>query len=183
MNDLNRIFSKKNQIILKELAGKNETYIREISENTGASPAQVHQAVKLFKKLGFIKEKKLKNKKILSFDRDNLLLGKIRQLINIYEIQNHSSFRELKKYGSVGIYGSLAAGKDTPESDIDLWIYIRDHVDAIELKNITRKIETDFKKEVKLLVLTDKKIKELKEKDPEFYFRLKLTSAGEDIFD
>lgn len=183
MNDLNRLFSKKNQIILKELASKNETYIREISENTGTSPAQVHQAVKLFKKSGFIKEKKLKNKKILSFDRDNQLLGKIRQLINIYEMQNHSSFKELKKHGSVGIYGSFAAGKDSPESDIDLWIYARDHVDAIKLKSITRKIEIEFKKEVKLLVLNDKKIKDLKEKDPEFYFRLKLTSAGEDIFD
>lgn len=183
MNDLNRLFSKKNQIILKELASKNESYIREISENTGASPALVHQTVKLFKKLGFIKEKKLKNKKILSFDRDNLLLGKIRQLINIYEMQNHGSFKELKKHGTVGIYGSFAAGKDTPESDIDLWIYARDNVNAIELKNITRKIETDFKKEVKLLVLTDKKIKNLKEHDPEFYFRLKLTSAGNDIFD
>ena len=132
------------------MASKNESYIREISENTGASPAQVHQTIKLFKKLGFIKEKKLKNKKILSFDRDNLLLGKIRQLINIVEMQNHSSFKELKKQGSVGIYGSFAAGKDTPDSDIDLWIYPRDHIDAIELKTITRKIETDFKKEVKL---------------------------------
>lgn len=183
MNDLNRVFSKKNQIILKELASKNETYIREISENTGASPAQVHLAIKLFKKLGFIREKKLKNKKILSFDRNNLLLGKIRQLININEMQNHSSFKKLRKQGSLGIYGSFAAGKDTPESDIDMWIYKKDHVDAIKLRNITRKIETDFKKEVKLLILTDKKIKDLREKDPEFYFRLKLTSAGEDIFD
>ena len=183
MNDLNRLFSRKNQIILKELASKNDTYIREISENTAASPAQVHQAVKLFKKLGFIKEKKLKNKKILSLDSSNLLLGKIRQLINTNEMLKHSSFKELKKQGSVGIYGSFAAGKDTPESDIDLWIYINDRVDAIELKNIARKIETDFKKEVKLLVLTDKKIKDLKENDPEFYFRLKLTSTGEDIFD
>jgi len=33
------------------------------------------------------------------------------------------------------------------------------------------------------LLLTDKKIKYLKENDPEFYFRLKLTSAGEDLFD
>ena len=63
MNDLHRLFTKKNLVILKDLSSKNETYIREISENTGVSPAQVHQAIKIFKKLGFIKEKKLKNKK------------------------------------------------------------------------------------------------------------------------
>ncbi|MDL5502733.1 MAG: hypothetical protein QSU88_05905, partial [Candidatus Methanoperedens sp.] len=69
------------------------------------------------------------------------------------------------------------------QSDIDMWIYTKNHSDVIKLKNITRKIETDFRKEVKLLLLTDKKIEDLKENDPEFYFRLKLTSAGEDIFD
>ncbi len=174
---------KKNLLILKEIAGKVDTYIREVSENTGASPAQVHKAVKLLKKLGFIKEKKLKNKKIISLDKDNVILCKARQLINIYELLNHNSFKELKRRGIVGVYGSFAAGKDTPESDIDMWIYSKNRVDAIALKNITRKLETGFKREVKLLVLNDKKIKDLKEKDPEFYFRLKLTSVGEDIFD
>jgi len=58
-----KIVYKKNLIILKDLSSKNETYIREISENTGVSPAQVHQAIKIFKQLCFIKEKKLKNKK------------------------------------------------------------------------------------------------------------------------
>jgi len=183
MNDLSKLFTKKNLLILKEIAGKTDTYIREISENTGTSPAQVHQAVKRFKKLGFIKEKKLKNKKIISLDRDNVILGKARQLINIYELLNHISFKDLMRRGSVGVYGSFAAGKDTPESDIDMWIYSKNHIDAIALKNITRKLETDFKREVKLLVLNDKKIKDLKENDPEFYFRLKLTSVGEDIFD
>lgn len=183
MNDLSKLFTKKNLLILKEIAGREDTYIREISDNTGTSPAQVHQAVKLFKKLGFIKEKRLKNKKIIFLDRGNIILCKARQLINIYGMLNNSSFKELKKMGIVGIYGSFAAGKDAPESDIDMWIYSKNHIDAIALKSITRKLETDFKREVKLLILNDKKIKDLKEKDPEFYFRLKLTSVGEDIFD
>ncbi len=48
-------------------------------------------------------------------------------------------FKELMRRGSVGVYGSFAAGKDIPESDIDLWIYSKNHIDAIALKNITRK--------------------------------------------
>jgi predicted nucleotidyltransferase len=183
MNDLSRLFTKKNLIILKDIAGESGTYIREISENTGTSPARVHQAIKLFKKFGFIKVEKIKNKKMIFLNRENILLNKIRQLINIYDLQSHGSFKELKRHGSVGIYGSFAAGKDMPESDIDLWIYTKNHVDAVKIKKVTRELEIDFKKEVKLLVLTDKKIKDLKENDPEFYFRLKLTSVGEDIFD
>lgn len=54
---------------------------------------------------------------------------------------NHSSFKELNKHGIVGIYGSFAARKDTLQSDIDMWIYRKNHSDAIKLKNITRKIE------------------------------------------
>jgi predicted nucleotidyltransferase len=183
MDDLNKLFTRKNLIILKELASKNETYIREISEKTGTSPGQVHQAIKIFKKFDFIKEKKLKNKKILSLDLNNLLLCKIRQLLNIHELQIQESFKELINYGIVGIYGSFAAGKDTPQSDIDLWIYSKGHIDALKLKSITRKIETSLGKEIKLLILNEKKIKDLREHDPEFYFRLKLTSAGKDIFD
>ncbi len=182
LSNLSKLFTKKNLIILKDIAGRSGTYLREISENTGVSPAQVHQVIKLFKKFGFIRVEKIKNKKMIFLNRENILLNKIRQLINIYELQNHRSFKDLKKHGSVGIYGSFAAGKDTPESDIDLWIYTKNHVDVIKIKKVTRELEADFRREVKLLVLTDKKIKDLKEKDPEFYFRLKLTSVGEDIF-
>jgi len=183
MNELSKLFSRKNLLILKEISEKGETYIREIAENTGTSPAQVHNTIKQFKKLGFIIERKRKNKKLITLDTTSQLLGKTRQLINTYELQNHTSFKELQKHGIVGIYGSFAAGTDTPESDIDLWIYSQEFIDAVELKEIARKIEKDFKKEVKLLILNTEKIKTMKENDPEFYYRLKLTSTGEDIFD
>ena len=183
MNDLSKLFSGKNLLILKEISEKEETYIREISENTDISPAQVHTAVNLFRKLGFIRERMHKNKKLISLDTTSQLLGKTRQLINTFELQTHASFKELQKNGIVGIYGSFAAGTDTPESDIDMWIYSQEYIDAVELKETARKIEKEFKKEVKLLILNPEKIKNMKENDPEFYYRLKLTSTGEDIFD
>lgn len=183
MNDLSKLFTKKNLLILKEISEKEETYIREISENTGVSPAQVHNTVNLFRKFGFIMERMHKNKKLISLDSNSQLLGKTRQLINTFELQNHSAFKELQKHGIVGIYGSFAAGTDTSESDIDLWIYSQGHIDAVELKGIAREIEKEFGKEVKLLILNPEKIRNLRENDPEFYYRLKLTSTGEDIFD
>ncbi|MCX9012114.1 MAG: hypothetical protein OIN66_13465 [Candidatus Methanoperedens sp.] len=64
-----------------------------------------------------------------------------------------------------------------------MWIYPKKRIGAAEMKSIIRKLEADLRRKVKLLVLTDKIIKSLKEEYPEFYLKLKLTSVGGDIFD
>ncbi|MCP8313110.1 MAG: nucleotidyltransferase domain-containing protein, partial [archaeon] len=170
MNDLSRIFTNNNIRILKELSKSDGLYIREIAERTSISPAKVHQAIKLFKEFELVLEKRVKNKKVISLDRDSILLKRIRSLLNIFEISGLKEFRELLDYGKVGIYGSFARGEDLPESDIDMWIYSDKKLNLAELKGITRGIEKHFGKEVKLLILSKNKINNLREKDPEFYF-------------
>lgn len=182
MNSLIKIFTEKRIRILKLVLEHDGLYIREIAERAGMNPASVHNAIKLFGKMDIVSEKMVKNKKTITANRNNTILKKIKSLLNISELYDKKSFKELEKYGKVGIYGSFARGEDTPESDIDLWIYSNNKIDAIKLRNITRELERIFGKEVKLLILDGVKIKRLKEKDPEFYFRLKLTSDGEDIF-
>lgn len=176
MNDLSKVFTKNNIKIL-ELIGSEALHIREIAERTSTSPATVHQAIKLFKKLDFVIEKKIKNRKVVSLNRKNVLLRKVRSLININKLVSSKAYKKLKQYGVVGIYGSFARGEDVPESDVDLWVYSKERTSVIKLKSIIRSLSKDLGKETRLLMLTDKKIKELKEKDPEFYYRLKLTSV------
>lgn len=182
MNDLLKVFTKNNIEILKLITKYDNLYLREIAEKTDTSPASVHKSTLLFNKLGFVMEKTVKNKKIITTNRNNILLKKIKSLINVYEMQNNKNFKKLEGYGNVGIYGSFANGEDAAESDVDLWLYSNKKINKIEIRNIVREMERSLEKEVKLLILNDNKIKMLREKDPEFYFRLKLTSAGEDIF-
>jgi len=73
MNDLMKVFTKHNIAILN-LLGTEELYIREIAERINCSAATVHQAIKLFEKLGFVKKKRVKNRKIIALNRDNNLL-------------------------------------------------------------------------------------------------------------
>jgi predicted nucleotidyltransferase len=184
MNDLSRVFTKNNMKILKTIRTTDNLYIREIAEKTRVSPATVHSAVKLFKKLGMVIERNVKNRKVVSLNRNSVLLKKINALLNFYEISRLKEFRKLQRYGNVGVFGSFAMGEDLPESDIDLWIYSDKKLDAAELKGITRGLERRLGKEVKLLILSPKKLKGLRDRDPEFYFRLKLTSITfGDVFD
>ncbi|MFQ5975003.1 MAG: nucleotidyltransferase domain-containing protein [Candidatus Hydrothermarchaeales archaeon] len=184
MNDILRVFTKNNIKILDQISSET-LHIREIAEKTNTSPATVHKAIELFKKLDFIVEKKVKNRKNVSLNRKNVVLKKIRTLINTNKILTSKAYKKLKKTGTIGVYGSFASGEDTPESDIDIWIYSKKKIDQIKLKSTTRKLTNELGKEVRPLTLTDEKIKELKEKDPEFYYRLKLTSVvlNGDIFD
>lgn len=180
MYNLTNIFNKSNLKILDLLKKEDGLYIREIAEKLKLSPFAVHNSVKLFKKNGLIKEKKVKNRKTVYLNRDNPVLKKIISLINTSDLMANKNFQRLRKAGKVGIYGSFASGEDTKGSDIDLWIYPLSKVLSIELREITRKIEKDFEMEVKLLVLDDSKIKDLMKNDPEFYYRLKLISVAID---
>ncbi|MCL7474585.1 MAG: nucleotidyltransferase domain-containing protein [ANME-2 cluster archaeon] len=178
MYDLSHVFTKSNLKILRLLKKEEGLYIREIAEILAISPFSVHNSFKLFKKLGFFEEKKVKNRKTIYLVRDNPILKKIFSLINISDLSGNESFKKLIKSGKVGVYGSFASGEDTKESDIDLWFYKQENVSYIELREITREIEKDFGMEVKLLVLHDSKIKDIMENDPEFFYRLKLSSIA-----
>ena len=186
MNNRLRLFNESTLKMLKLITLHDDLHVREIAERLGISPATVHYNITLLKKMGIIAERAVKNRKVVVLKRENIILKKLKSLINIYEFINHPAFKELERVGNVGIYGSFASGEDLPESDIDVWIYSeQQRISIIDLKPITRKIEKRFGKDVKILVLTNEKIKKLKENDPEFYYRLKLTSIflNGDVFD
>jgi predicted nucleotidyltransferase len=171
--------------ILRVIRRTDNLYVREIAEKAKVSPATVHNAIKLFKRLGIVVERRVKNRKTITLNRNSVLLKRINSLLNIYEISKLGEFKKLRKYGKVGIYGSFASGEDFPDSDVDLWIFSDKKLDSVELKEVTRRLERHLGKEVKLLILSPKKLKSLKNKDPEFYLRLMLTSIAfdGDVFD
>jgi predicted nucleotidyltransferase len=184
MNNLLSVFTKNNIGVLKVISSEDNLYIREIAEKADISPAGAHEAVKLFRGLGFINEKELKNRKLVSLKSGNIILRKIRSLINVHELINSPAFSELSEYGIVGVYGSFASGDSAPESDIDMWLYPKKDVRMVSLEPIIRKLENKFRREVRLLMLTKNKLNNIREEDPEFYFRLKLTSVySGDVFD
>jgi len=82
--ELNKLFTKKNLMIL-ELLEKENLHIREIAERLEISPAKVHSTIKLFKKNDLINETRDKNKIIIKLNKNNQLLKNIESLLKMDE--------------------------------------------------------------------------------------------------
>lgn len=179
---IEKLFNK-TTIELIDLIAKEPTHIRDIAERLNTSPGYIVSIIKFLKKNDFLKEKKVKNRKIISLNDKNLYVSKVRSLINLENISRNNYFKKLIKLGTAGIYGSYANGTDDKLSDIDLWVYTNRK--SLEIQGMITNLEKDIKRKINFIVLNKDKIKNLKNRDYEFYIRLKLTSMvfGEDIFD
>ena len=94
-------------------------------------------------------------------------------LLNITGIDT-GIFKKFDFVEAVGLYGSCAKGENTDESEVDLWIKIKDVSDekaASLAAVINKKI-----KNVKPLFLTTKKIEKMKKDDELFYHSLSFGS-------
>lgn len=100
---ISELFTKKNMEVL-ELLTKKSLHIREIADQLNCSPAKVHNTIQLFKRYELVKETQEKNRKVISLNRNNPLLGNIRSLtsggkepteetINLYENISPIDFR------------------------------------------------------------------------------------------
>ena len=78
---ISELFTKKNIEIL-ELLTRKSLHIREIAEQLNCSPAKVHNTIQLFKRYELVKETQEKNRKVISLNKNNPLLGNIRNLIS-----------------------------------------------------------------------------------------------------
>lgn len=176
--NISNIFTKSNLRILESI-DKEPDHIRDIADKLKISSAKVQQAVNIFRDYNLINEEKKKNRIEISLNRNNILVQKIKSLINEFKIENSNAFKSLQKEGKIGIYGSYNKGNDDMESDVDIFIITKKN--ELELRPLFRDLEKDIGKHINFMVLNARKIQQLKEKDPEFYSRLKLTSTRGDL--
>lgn len=81
-----------------------------------------------------------------------------------------------------GVYGSLAKGTNTEDSDTDLWVLVRD-VKEESLARLTKELRSHLG-DVKPLYLTRQKLELLRKKDAMFYHALvfgSVTVYGEEL--
>ena len=183
MNNIINILNK-NSVDILQLLSKGNFYLREISETLHISPSATHGALKSLLAFDFIKESKQKNKKVYSLNTDNILLRAVKSFINLDRIIKSKAYKGLSTLGTVGIYGSFAEGSNDEHSDLDMWVY-GEKINPSLAAKYSAKFEKEFKAEINILILNKNKLENIKNKDPEFYSRLKLTSVyqGEAPFD
>jgi predicted nucleotidyltransferase len=121
----------------------------------------------------------LLNQKILKHDKGRLVVSdspSVRAIKILLNVQNIDT-RIFGKYPFVtaaGLYGSCARGENTEDSDVDLWVKVKD-VEETRIASLTSEISKKIKN-AKLLILSDKKIEKLRKEDIMFYHSLSFGS-------
>jgi len=83
---------------------------------------------------------------------------------------NEGLFRKYGFVESAGLYGSSAKGENTENSDMDLWVKVK-NADQEQLALMNSQIKKKFP-HANILVLTKDKIERLKKDNPVFYYSL-----------
>ena len=104
---------------------------------------------------------------------DSLITKGTKILLNITGV-DAGIFKRFDFVEAVGLYGSCAKGENTDESDVDLWIKIKDVSDE-KAAPLTAQMNKKIRN-VKPLFLTAKKIEKMKNDDELFYHSLSFGS-------
>jgi predicted nucleotidyltransferase len=104
---------------------------------------------------------------------DSLITKATKMLLNITGI-DAEIFKKFDFVEAVGLYGSCAKGENTDESDVDIWVKVKDVSDE-KAASLTAVMNKKIKN-VKPLFLTTKKIEKMKKGDELFYHSLSFGS-------
>lgn len=120
-----------------------------------------------------LKEQILKKKKGKLVVADKASVKAVKILLNVRRIDTRI-FGKYPFVTAVGLYGSCARGENTEDSDVDLWVRVKD-VEESKIASLTSEINKKIK-DAKLLFLNDKKIEKLRKEDIMFYHSLSFGS-------
>lgn len=160
------IFSTKQRTrILQAIIFKTENIsVNNIAYKLKLSKGLVSKYFGILSKKGVLKRVRGK-----LYVTDSSLVKALKILLNVRNVD----LKIFKKYSFViaaGLYGSCAKGENFEDSDVDLWIRLKD-VGEAELATLTAGINKKIKN-AKVLVLNDKRIKRIIEQDELFYHSL-----------
>ena len=160
------IFSTRQRIkILEEVIFKTSSIsVNNIAATLKLSKGLVSKYFDILSKEGVLKRTKDK-----FYVNDSSLVKAIKILLNVKKI-NTTIFKKYPFVESVGLYGSCAKGENTEDSDIDLWIKVK-NTEEERLASLNSELNRKIK-DIKVLFLNRKKTEKLKEEDVLFYHSL-----------
>lgn len=169
MNIGRLISTKERQKILGHLLThpSEVTTMRALAAKLGVSASQVHKYFGILGKEGLLEGLRLKR---------GPLTASLRLLWNVKRIEEAGVVqvlrRRIKSVEGIGFYGSWAAGTNTEDSDLDLWIKTEAEPDDLELAKTRKELESKLGVPVDIIIVSPESLKHLREKSDAFYFSL-----------
>lgn len=159
-----------------DLIGNGPSYPNEIARKLRISPSQAQKwLIWLLKKKMIIKKKGDLRRVFYSVNPSSQKLIGYRKFILESKLENSKAWKALNKIGPCGIYGSFAQGTFDQNSDIDIWVYLPKG-ESDRIRPIIDALSKEFSRQINVIYLTKQYLKDLQQKDSEFFYRLKLQS-------
>ena len=152
--------------ILRYALERHRVGVEETARATGLSKGLVSKTLRLLVNYG-IAEKSGRGFRILNVPRTR----ELKRFINFMTLSKKLETLKDEWIMALGIYGSFATGENTPESDLDVWVFV-EKMSIARSASLKREIEKATGREVNLLLLTPERIRKLRTGDPVFYYSL-----------
>lgn len=148
---------------------KEDMYLAHIVESTGKALIQVQRTVKRLVDCGLVLKTTRHNKTYYKADTKHIAYDELRQLAiqaKIFSAPFETDLEQLRnKVDFAFVYGSVAKGSNTQESDIDLFfVGTLNHDD---IRSFIFKLGRELVQEVNVIILSPSKLEKLiTDKDP-----------------
>ncbi|MEW6294674.1 MAG: nucleotidyltransferase domain-containing protein [Candidatus Diapherotrites archaeon] len=153
-----------NSLRVVEKLSSRPYYVRELAEELNMAPSTILSIAKSLIREGVIFSKREKNRLTLCLSFDSVLARRIVSFSITNKILHLAAFKkliELKPRGAY-LFGSSIEGNFSEKSDVDLCIYFEKIFDLLKVNSIKMDVEKALGREVQLIILTPKKIEEMR---------------------
>ncbi|MBD3389337.1 winged helix-turn-helix transcriptional regulator [Candidatus Micrarchaeota archaeon] len=167
--NMNELYStpERERILRYLLYSQGEKTMREIAKEANVSPAQVHKYLGILEEAGVAKGTML---------LENPKVHAIRLTQNLERLEKANLVGTLRKkipgVKGAGIFGSWANGTNQKDSDIDVWVKVKQEPEVLKAAGARKELEKKLGAGVDLVFLDEKRVKGHMEKNPVFYFSL-----------
>ena len=170
MNITRLLSTKEREKILGYLLTRpsEEMTMRALAGKLGLSAGQIHKYFGILRKEGLFEGDRLK---------EGPLTASLRLLWNVKRIEEAGVVeilrRRIRKVAGIGIYGSWAAGTNSEDSDLDLWVKTEaEPLDDLEIAKARKELESKLGVPADIVIASSERLKRFREKSDAFYFSL-----------
>lgn len=146
-------------------------HIRELAKILGASPAFVSKNIGSLVKIGILDFYRMGQMKIYGLNPTDPLAKQLKIVMNVYHLK---PFLDITKGHSdrIVLFGSCSSGTDSEDSDVDVFVVVKNGRDGEILKQAMPVLDATGRK-ISVIIADPQEMALLEEKDKAFYNNIK----------